>query len=92
MSAEFQTGGSTGYSNVKWTKTFPAVDSATQFTLDLQAYGTDPNAPQALAFEYLKSHQKSIIPSHFFDIGDFHVSDTADFCGHGVDHLLVIIG
>jgi hypothetical protein len=48
--AEFQIGGSTGYSNVKWTRTFPATDSATQFTLDLQAYLSDPSAPQAISF------------------------------------------
>ena len=49
-SAEFQIGGSTGFSNVKWSGTFPAADSATKFTLDLQAYLSDPSAPQALSF------------------------------------------
>jgi len=50
MTAEFQLGGSTGLSNVAWTKTFPALNSATQFTLDLQAYVTCPCWPQALSF------------------------------------------
>ena len=50
ISAEFQLGGSTGLSNVAWTKTFPALDSATQFTLDLQAYVICPCWPQALSF------------------------------------------
>jgi hypothetical protein len=49
-SAEFQIGGSTGFSNVKWTETLPADNSVSHFTLDLQAYLTDPGAPQSLAF------------------------------------------
>ncbi len=49
-SAEFQIGGSTGFSNVKWTNTNPAANSATQFVLDLQAYLSDPSAPQAISF------------------------------------------
>ena len=50
MTAEFQLGGATGLSNVAWTKTLPASDSATEFTLDLQAYVDCGCWPQSLSF------------------------------------------
>ncbi len=49
-SSEFQIGGPTGFSNVKWSETLPADSGVTQFTLNLQAYVADPSAPQAIAF------------------------------------------
>ena len=49
-SSEFQIGGSTGFSNVKWSETLPSDNSVSNFTLDLQAYVAAPGAPQAISF------------------------------------------
>jgi len=71
-SAKFHLGGTTGYSNARWTLPVSGIaSSSTQYTFDFWAYmdSTSNNSPQALDFEF--SHTVSGTKYYFAHQCDF---------------------